>query len=257
VTLQIGLVCVVAIAAAILAEMWWTRNRRPSLYDASDTEVSLVLLAGWIVASQLEHLVTPAPYRLFYDHSLVRMPRGIPAGVVLILLGDLLYYWSHRLSHRIGWLWASHYPHHSSTRLNFLASLRQGWTDLLSGTWLFWIVLSLAGIDPSIWNAYFLALVVWQLWIHNEWIGKLGPLEWIVVTPSHHRVHHAIDAYENSNFGGLFIVWDRMFGTFRDEGLDRVTNFGVMEPSEGDAVSIALAVWRTMARRIWPSWRRR
>jgi sterol desaturase/sphingolipid hydroxylase (fatty acid hydroxylase superfamily) len=129
----------------------------------------------------------------------------------------------------------------------------------VSGTWLFWLPLGVAGFAPASWNIYFVALLGWQLWIHNEWMGRLGVLEYIFVTPAHHRVHHSLRSeHLDRNFGGIFIVWDRLFGTFVDEGVVRLTEFG-LEKGLGPAtnpVTTAFEEWRKLIAdfRASPSW---
>jgi sterol desaturase/sphingolipid hydroxylase (fatty acid hydroxylase superfamily) len=130
-----------------------------------------------------------------------------------------------------------------------LASVRQGWTDVLSGTWLSWVGLGLLGFSPLQAAPYFATLLVWQTLVHNEWTPRLGPLEWLIVTPSHHRVHHSLAAaHINRNYGGVLIVWDRLFGSFAQEGPAVLHDFG-LEGFDADAASpaqIAFHEWRRM-----------
>jgi sterol desaturase/sphingolipid hydroxylase (fatty acid hydroxylase superfamily) len=241
---SIAVVVVLAIAAEALVALY----RGRAVYTWPETELSLGLFAGWFaVALVWGYVFYPAVN--IHQPRLFAAPRGLLGIVLLILAGDFLYYWSHRLGHFLRWLWASHVVHHTSERLNFLASLRQGWTDPLSGLWLFWLPLGLLGFPSAAWNEYFVALLLWQLWIHNEWCGRVGPLEWIFVTPSHHRVHHSLQPEHNDrNFGGIFIVWDRLFRTFTDEGSARLTRFGLAEFDGRTAAPVATAFmeWRAI-----------
>jgi sterol desaturase/sphingolipid hydroxylase (fatty acid hydroxylase superfamily) len=156
---------------------------------------------------------------LAYRYRILDLGAWAFAPALVIVLGDLLYYAWHRLSHRIPWLWASHFPHHTAKRINMLASARQGWTDVISGTWLTWVGLGLLGFSPLQTAPYFTLLMVWQVVVHNEWVPRLGPLEWLLVTPSNHRVHHSLEpAHVDRNYGGVLIVWDRLFGSYAAEG---------------------------------------
>jgi sterol desaturase/sphingolipid hydroxylase (fatty acid hydroxylase superfamily) len=242
------LVLAVVMAFAVGAEAWIAWRIHRNLYTWRESELSLGLFAGWLAVALAWGL---ASYRLLDPH-LPRLIAPLPGALgtaALILAGDFLYYWSHRLSHSVRWLWASHIAHHTSEHLNFLASLRQGWTDPLSGLWLFWLPLGLIGYAPAIWNLYFGGLVLWQLWIHNEWCGRIGVLEWILVTPSHHRVHHSLQPQHiDRNFGGVFIVWDRLFGTFASEGPVPLTQFGLkgFDAASLPPAAIAFMEWRAI-----------
>ncbi len=137
--------------------------------------------------------------------------------MLTILLVDLLWYSYHRSSHRVRLLWAMHQAHHSSVRFNYTTALRQKWNPW--GELLFWVPLPLLGVAPWMIFAVFSLNLVYQFWVHTETIPKLWrPVELVFNTPSHHRVHHASDAaYLDRNYGGILIVWDRLFGTFAEE----------------------------------------
>lgn len=137
---------------------------------------------------------------------------------VIALLGvDLLYYSYHRAAHRVRLIWATHQAHHSSQYFNFATALRQKWNN--SGEIVAWIPLPLLGIPPWMVFASFSVNLIYQFWVHTERIDKLPrPFEFVLNTPSHHRVHHGMDPeYLDKNYGGMLIIWDRMFGTFAPE----------------------------------------
>lgn len=137
---------------------------------------------------------------------------------VIALVGvDLLFYTYHRIAHRVRLIWATHQAHHSSQYFNFATALRQKWNN--SGEILLWIPLPLLGVPPWMVFASFSVNLIYQFWVHTERIGRLWrPIELIFNTPSHHRVHHGMDAeYLDKNYGGILIIWDRMFGTYADE----------------------------------------
>ena len=160
------------------------------------------------------------------------IPWRIPinAGTVLlaIVVVDFLYYCEHRLEHRVRLLWSYHSIHHSSPIYNYTTALRVSFIDNFV-SWIFFLPAVLMGFDPYV---VLLAIVVglaYQTWLHTELVGKLGPLEWLFMTPSQHRVHHGSDAiYLDKNYGGIFSVWDRLFGTHQVE-LHRPT-YGLTEP---------------------------
>jgi sterol desaturase/sphingolipid hydroxylase (fatty acid hydroxylase superfamily) len=205
------------------------RLGRP-LYAWRETEVSLGLALGWALAAMATGGLSLWIIDFGYQHA--------------------LYYAWHRLSHALRWMWATHFVHHTAGRLNMLASIRQGWTDPVSGTWLTFAPLGLMGFSPETCSIYFTVLLVVQAFVHNEWCPRLGPIEWAFVTPSHHRVHHSLrQEHWDRNFGGVLIIWDRLFGTYAPEG-ERLTEFGhdSFDPKATNPVEIATREWRHMAR---------
>jgi len=141
---------------------------------------------------------------------------------------DFLYYWFHRKSHEIGAFWAAHSVHHQSEEYNLSVALRQG---AFQGffSWAFYLPLALLGFPPATFVTCSALNTLYQFWIHTRLIGKLGPLEWVFNTPSHHRVHHGRNPrYIDRNHAGSLIIWDRMFGTFVEETDEPV--YGVVKP---------------------------
>lgn len=135
----------------------------------------------------------------------------------LVIADDFAFYWMHRLSHEIRFLWASHVVHHSSQRYHLATALRQSWTAPFIET-PFWLPLALLGFHPHMILLQMSLNLIYQYWVHTETIKTLGPLEYVMNTPSHHRVHHGSNAqYLDKNYGGIFIIWDRLFGTFEPE----------------------------------------
>jgi sterol desaturase/sphingolipid hydroxylase (fatty acid hydroxylase superfamily) len=234
-----------AVGLIVLEAILTRRLGRPT-YEARETEVSLGLAFGWLLGGLLTTMLAMGVIAFGYAHRIAELGSG-PLGLALcILLADFIYYWWHRLSHRWRWLWATHFVHHTAGRLNILASIRQGWTDALSGTWLSWAPLGFLGFPPQAVAVYFTVLLVWEAAIHNEWAGRLGPLEWVLATPSNHRVHHSMEArHLDRNFGGLLVIWDRLFGTYAPEG-GRATRFGVagFEAADHGPLSTAFHEWR-------------
>jgi len=137
--------------------------------------------------------------------------------VIGIVGVDLMYYVYHRMAHRVRFFWATHQAHHSSQYFNLATALRQKWN--VSGDVALRAVLPLLGVPPAVVFASFSANLIYQFWIHTERIDKLWrPIEFVFNTPSHHRVHHGMDPeYLDKNYGGILIIWDRMFGSFQPE----------------------------------------
>ena len=137
--------------------------------------------------------------------------------LLALLLYDLCYYWYHRLGHRVAVLWAAHAVHHQSQDYNLSTALRQTSTGALFG-WLFYLPMALAGVPPLVFGVVGLIDLLYQFWVHTEQVGRLGWFDRWFCSPSNHRVHHAVnDRYVDKNYGGILIVWDRIFGTFEDE----------------------------------------
>ncbi|MBS0301136.1 MAG: sterol desaturase family protein [Proteobacteria bacterium] len=137
--------------------------------------------------------------------------------LLALLLYDLCYYWYHRLGHRVAVLWAAHAVHHQSQDYNLSTALRQTSTGALFG-WLFYLPMALAGVPPLVFAVVGLIDLLYQFWVHTEQVGRLGWFDRWFCSPSNHRVHHAVnDRYVDKNYGGILIVWDRIFGSFEDE----------------------------------------
>lgn len=155
----------------------------------------------------------------FYSLRLFDIPTHTIWGLGLLFLAEeFAYYWLHRCGHEIRWLWASHSVHHSPTTITFSGAYRLSITGAITGLFLFFVPLFILGFSPVAVAAMFGFNLVYQFWLHTEWIPKLGWFEYIFNTPSHHRVHHATNPeYIDRNYGGVLIIFDRMFGTFAEE----------------------------------------
>jgi alkylglycerol monooxygenase len=211
-----------ALAIELAASALW---RRDGHYDRRDTVTNFALYLGNALTARVWGPLAFFMYGLAYRHRLLDLPQLLStlAGATvwlwgsLFLLDDLCYYWSHRAAHRLRVLWASHVVHHSSGRFNLSVATRHSWTGGLTD-WVFWMPLALLGFSPlQIVGMQGLSLI-WQFAVHTPYVRGLGPLEWVLNTPSHHRVHHGRNPeYLDRNFGGVLIVWDRLFGSFAAE----------------------------------------
>jgi sterol desaturase/sphingolipid hydroxylase (fatty acid hydroxylase superfamily) len=185
---------------------------------------------------------------LHASHRLLDVPPAAAWAWAACFLGvDLLYYWFHRWSHEVSAGWAAHAVHHQSEEYNLSVALRQGALQP-AFSWVFYLPLALLGFPPSMFLAVSSFNTLYQFWIHTRLVGRLGPLEWVLNTPSHHRVHHARNPrYVDRNHGGTLIVWDRLFGTFREEADEPV--YGVTKPlASWNPVWANLREWAEMWR---------
>ena len=200
-------------------EIWCSERVRGRIrgYEWRDSLASLSMGVGNVLISLGTKVVTLALYTALYQFRLFDIGYVWWAWPLAILGDDFCYYWFHRASHEVRFLWAAHENHHSSRHYNLSTALRQSWTTPFTGP-LFWAPLALLGVEPlMILTAQGISLV-YQFWIHTELIDRLGPFEAIFNTPSHHRVHHGRNVrYLDRNHGGILIVWDRLFGTFEPE----------------------------------------
>lgn len=212
-----------AFLVLITVEVLVAKARRRQVYRLNDAVSDLGCgLSSQIVSSVLTGAVRTAVYIWVFANfrlwDLDALGVGVAWQWVFGIVGvDFLYYWWHRGSHEINLLWAAHVVHHHSEDYNLAVALRQAWFTGFTALPLF-LLLGLLGLPPHIYLVSKAVSSLYQFWIHTELIDRLGPLEWILNTPSHHRVHHAVnDEYLDRNYGGILILWDRLFGTFEPE----------------------------------------
>lgn len=232
-----------------IAFEWYRSYQSASgLYRWQDTLANAVLALLHQGSDMLALLLLMPFFLWLHQFSLFDIELTLPAIVLAFLLQDFLYYWFHRASHHIRWLWASHVAHHSSRQMNFSTALRQSLTYPLSGMWLFWTPIILLGFTPSLVFAVVALNLAFQFFVHTQAVKKLGWLEWLFNTPSHHRVHHACNPlYIDRNFAGVLIVWDRLFGTFVAEREDEPCRYGITEDFNSDnPLTITFYEWRKM-----------
>ena len=191
--------------------------RKKKAYGVADTAASLSGGVGSLVVRFFWNVVFIFLLDLCYKRGLHLVGHGWYAWVILLFLDDFAFYWMHRLSHEIRFLWGSHVVHHSSQRYHLATALRQSWTAPLIET-PFWLPIAFLGFPAHMILIQMSVSLLYQYWIHTETIRTLGPLEYVMNTPSHHRVHHGSNPeYIDTNYGGIFIIWDRLFGTFVPE----------------------------------------
>lgn len=228
----------------VVLEIFLATKSKSVSYETKDTMASLGMgLGNQVLSLVLAGLV--ASITIFaYKHRFFELGTGPLVFFLCFFLEDLTYYWAHRIGHERRYFWASHVVHHSSQHYNLSTALRQTWTGNLSGGFLFWIPLALIGIHPAIIFMFQGISLVYQFWFHTEAIDKMPKwFEAVFNTPSHHRVHHATNPeYLDRNYGGVLIIWDRIFGTFVLESetpkYGIVSNLGTFNP-----LRIAIHEW--------------
>ncbi len=242
----------------MLAEYWYARHQgKPGVYHLRETVANLITGFSYKVVDGIAiALFIQAFYLWVYDYGLQWNPElSVLSVLALIVFIDFCFYINHVLMHKVRWFWNVHVTHHSSEHMNFSTALRQNFTFALSGSWLFWwIPAALLGFDK---NWVLLAIegnLVYQFFLHTEQVRKLGWLEKVMNTPSHHRVHHGSNPKQiDTNFGGIFIIWDKLFGTFRSEEDAGEIKYGVTRMPEKPYNPFYLQVhdWVDMFKDVW------
>ncbi|MEW5681679.1 MAG: sterol desaturase family protein [Pseudomonadota bacterium] len=234
--------------AFIIWEWWRTERAGKAWYRWQDTLTNAVLALLHQGSDMLALLLLMPFFLWLHQFRLLEIELSAATVALAFLIQDFLYYWFHRASHHIRWLWASHVVHHSSRQMNFSTALRQSLMYPLSGMWLFWTPMILLGFAPAVVFAVVAINLAFQFFVHTQSVRRLGRLEWLFNTPSHHRVHHACNpAYIDKNFAGVLIIWDRLFGTYVPERDDEPCRYGITEDFTSDnPVTITFYEWRRM-----------
>jgi sterol desaturase/sphingolipid hydroxylase (fatty acid hydroxylase superfamily) len=208
-----------AFVVAVVLEAIWTHRHPENVvgYEPRDTAASLSMGLFNVFINAGTKLASIPLFAWLYEHRIVSIGNAWWAWVVLLFMEDHSYYWFHRIHHEVRILWAAHENHHSSQRYNFSTALRQPLLTPITGP-IFWAPLALVGFPPWMILTAQAWSLIYQFWLHTEAVDRLGPLEYFMNTPSHHRVHHGKNVpYLDRNHGGILIIWDRLFGTFAPE----------------------------------------
>jgi sterol desaturase/sphingolipid hydroxylase (fatty acid hydroxylase superfamily) len=247
----------------LIVEMIVALRADRSRYEARDTLTSLMLGTGSQVAGALVGAAVVG--MAVWVHQFRLFDIGIAfetwwwAWVLCFILDDLAYYVFHRSAHRVRWFWASHVIHHSSQHYNLSTALRQTWTGFFSLGFIFRLPLFLIGFPPAM--VFFCAglNLIYQFWIHTEAIKRMPRwFEAVMNTPSHHRVHHGVNPrYLDANYAGVFIVWDKMFGSFVAERGDDPVRYGIVKQlGSFNILWAAVHEWVGIAKDVWAApWR--
>ena len=226
------------------------RLRRHDYYRLGD---ALNSISCGIIARLMDALVGLGPGMALYAFvgrlAYKRLdPASASTWILAFLCVDFLYYWWHRYCHEINFMWAGHIVHHQSEEYNLSTALRQSWPTSVTGA-IFFLPTAMLGVPFEVYFAATGVNLLYQFWIHTRLIGKMGPLEWVFNTPSHHRVHHGVNPeYVDKNYGGILIIWDRLFGTFAEERAPVI--FGTVKPLHTwNPIHNNLGYWIELGRR--------
>lgn len=232
--------------ALIFAERVLLRGRKDPVYRLFDSICDLSCGVGQQTFQVFLYVVELGLYGFVWSHARVHtFSSSSPlAWVLVLLLVDLAYYWFHRASHRVNFLWAVHGVHHQSEEFNFSVALRQGWLEPLMIA-PFHVGIAVLGFPPAMFFAAFTLHTLWQFWPHTRGIGRL-PIDGLLNSPSNHRVHHAINPeYIDKNYSGGLLVWDRLFGTWTPEREEPA--YGTVKPlSSFNPLWANLSYWSEM-----------
>jgi len=240
----------VVLGSALIEGLWLSRTRK----ERYDWKASATSLADLVVRKLLLFVPYSLAAPIFawaYEHRLFTFHLSDVGSVLLLFFGlELCYYGYHRASHTVRWFWNTHSVHHSPNQFNLSAAYRLGWLGKFTGATIFFTPLALLGFEPTtVLSALFLNLL-YQFWLHADWIPKLDWLEYVLNTPSSHRVHHARNPeYLDANYGGVLIVFDRLFGTYVEERADLPCDYGlVTRVTTHNPVLINLQPWFGLAK---------
>lgn len=238
----------------VLLEMAWVKRGGRGEFEPNDTATSMLMGIGNLVTTVAGAFITITAYLWAWQFRPFDIGYAWWAWIICFVADDFLYYVFHRAAHRVRWFWASHVIHHSSQHYNLSTALRQTWTNTLSVSFIFRMPLFLIGFEPAMIIFCAGLNLVYQFWIHTESIDRMGRfMEGIMNTPSHHRVHHATNPrYLDSNYAGVFIVWDRMFGTFVEETAEDPPRYGIIQNlGTFNPLKVAFHEWIAMGSDIW------
>jgi len=239
----------IVVAASLLEAAFLSRRAG---YDWRATGVSLLDLALRVAIQIFLPLTVAAPLiALAYRYRVGTIALDSATALLALFVGqEFCYYWYHRAAHRVRWFWCSHVVHHSPNQLNLSAAYRIGILGRLTGSAAFFVPLVWLGFPPKVVFAMLQLNLLYQFWIHATWIPKLGWLEYVLNTPSAHRVHHAANLdYLDANYGGVLIVFDRLFGTYRAERDDLPCRYGLVTPvTTYNPLRIEFEPWRQLGR---------
>jgi sterol desaturase/sphingolipid hydroxylase (fatty acid hydroxylase superfamily) len=262
---KIALVFLPIFFFSIVAEALVIQARHES-YSWKNTGVSTLVAIGHLLTQAAVHgLIFGVIAAGVYEVRLTTIPVSFhdwPSLIALFLLADLAFYVEHRCSHRIRLMWASHSVHHSTERMVMSAAFRLAWTPILSGVFLFYLPIVWIGFDPVWVFGMASASLTYQFFVHTELVKRIGWLDWVINTPSAHRVHHASNPeYIDKNFGGVLMIWDHLFGTYQAERPDIAIRYGLSHPRSSPSNPFVIAyeeLWR-MLKEVFHarSWRER
>jgi len=203
----------------LIIEIIVSAREKANAYETKDAITSITMGLGNVLLGLISKALVFTTLIIIYDNfKLFTIPFVWWGWILMLVIEDFTYYWFHRISHESRFFWASHVVHHSSQKYNLSTALRQTWTGSFL-SFVFWLWLPLLGFHPVMILAQMSISLIYQYWIHTELIKKMPSwFEAIFNTPSHHRVHHATNPqYLDRNHAGIFIIWDKWFGSYEPE----------------------------------------
>lgn len=232
-------------AVSILLENIVASKRSPDRFQIKDSITSIVMGIGSVLINLVTAFIVLMEYTFVSQFSFFKIEPVWWSWLVLLFAEDFCYYWFHRIGHESRFFWASHVVHHSSESYNLSTAVRQTWTGTMINS-AFWFPLILLGFPPAMVITQQAISLIYQFFIHTEQVKKMGILELILNTPSHHRVHHGSDLkYLDRNYAGIFIIWDRIFGSFQLE--EEVPTYGLVKNIQTyNPIKVAYVEWWNM-----------
>jgi len=247
---QMLLVAIPLFTLSMLIEAWLTNREKGKEegqkgYEVRDTAASLAMGIGFLILAGVFKLALIPAYYWLYQYRLFDIEPGFGSWLILLVSQDFCFYWYHRFHHEVRFMWAGHVNHHSSQHYNLSTALRQSWTSFVTCV-PFYAPLIFMGFSPVMLATVELTNLFYQFWIHTEVIDEIGHFEKVLNTASHHRVHHGSnEQYLDTNYGAIFIVWDKLFGTFQPE--EEAVCYGLSKNIDTfNPVTIAFHEWTAM-----------
>lgn len=237
-------------AVFIIVENIIAHRKNPERFEIKDSVTSIIMGIGSVLINLVTVGIVYQEYSFVYQYSFFKIESTWWAWILLLFAEDFCYYWFHRIGHESRFFWASHVVHHSSESYNLSTAVRQTWTGTMINA-VFWFPLLLIGFSPLMVITQQSISLIYQFFIHTEQVRKLGVLELIMNTPSHHRVHHGSDLkYLDKNYAGIFIIWDKMFGSFQPE--EEVPNYGLVKNIHTyNPIKVAYIEWWNMFKQMF------
>lgn len=233
----------------VILEWFISARQKKDYYNTKDTLAATTIGLVNVALSALFKVATFGIILFFWNLVPWTIPHTWWSYVLCFIWIDFWRYWAHRIAHENRFWWATHVTHHNSKLYNWSVSFRLGWTQHIKV--IFFVPVALTGFDPIVFFICHQIAVLYQFWIHTEYIKKLpAPIEFIFTTPSHHRVHHASNAkYLDKNYGSTFIIWDRIFGTFQPEEQKEKPKYGLTEQVESyNPITLNFHEWRDIVK---------
>lgn len=237
-------------AVCILVENIIASKKSPDRFQIKDSFTSIAMGIGSVLINLVTATIVYTEYTFVSKFALFKIEPVWWSWIVLLFAEDFCYYWFHRIGHESRFFWASHVVHHSSESYNLSTAVRQTWTGTMINS-AFWFPLILLGFSPEMVIAQQGISLIYQFFIHTEQVKTVGFLELFMNTPSHHRVHHGSDLkYLDRNYAGIFIIWDKAFGSFQPE--EEVPNYGLVKNLHTyNPIKVAYIEWWNMFKQMY------